>query len=487
MSAGLHAIGAAFAANPLDGVSWTGPQDAWVRMGSPADVHADGRPLLWLGANQIGKSYAQAGKLLHYIRRTGPYAFRRPGPVQVCILSISKEQIVPLMAKIWELLPKQTRSDGSEAPIECPGARFEAGFGFRGKPPRIRFTSGQGKGSLVTFATYKQGSSRIAGATLNALMLDEPPPEALWGEVVLRMLRLAGQIWITMTITPDSPPQEWLKKKVEAGLVRMMQTPMTVENLAPVDGSPPFLTRAAIRKARRETPLAEHPLRFDAAWDGATLGRWLSAWGPACISASPPPGGAKLLVAVDHSTTPGRQVATLVACQPGLPHRPQDAAIWVMDETPPPAQGGEMTTILTAQAIVDMLARNSLKWTDVDLWIGDRAAQMRTQKQMRADNATLRRRIADLLGVEIGRFPRIEVPYKSSGTVSGGFGEMNAKMSAGTWKVHPRCKNFTTAAERWDGKKESPHKDYLDTARYAMETAMGGKAFHRGTATRLLT
>jgi hypothetical protein len=130
----ITAIGAAFQADPLSTLSLTRPQTEWIVANSPADIQADGRPLLWLGANQIGKSFAQAAKLLHYLRASGPYQKRKPGPVKITIVSISKEQIVPLMEKIWDLLPKSENSHGEMTPTECPNARFEPGFGFRGKP-----------------------------------------------------------------------------------------------------------------------------------------------------------------------------------------------------------------------------------------------------------------------------------------------------------------------------------------------------------------
>ena len=474
------AIAAAWARDPLASLSLTGPQDEWVRMGGPLDPDADGRPLLWLGANQIGKSYAQAVKLLHFLRRTGPYATRRPGPVQVTIVSISKEQIVPLMEKLWDLLPKEV-VDGEARPIECPGARFEPGFGFRGKPPRLNFRSGAAAGSLVSFATYKQGSTRIAGATLDVLMLDEPPPESMWSEVVLRMIRKGGQIWISMTITPESPPQEWMRLKVEAGEVRFLHTPMTVAAVRPVDGTPPFLSARQIREARAQCSEAERPLRFDAAWDGAVVERWLSAWGPWCVSDERPPAGARVIVSVDHSTAPGRQVSLLMACLPGPPGRPQDARFWLLDEhSPDPNQPEKTSNREAAQGIVDMLGRQGMTWRHVDVWLGDRAAVQRTDKQVRADNAALRRLIADIVGSNLGTFPRIEVPYKASGTVAAGFGEMNSRMAGGVgWKVSPRCRRFIKSADTWNGQRTAKEKDLLDCARYGMETALGGKGWHK--------
>ena len=453
-------------------------------MGSPADPEADGRPLLWLGANQIGKSYAQAAKLLHYIRRTGPYAFRRPGPVQICIVSISKEQIVPLMAKIWELLPKRAKPHGGEEAIECPEARFGPGFGFRGKPPRLVFTSGQGAGSLVRFATYKQGSGNIAGSTLDVLMLDEPPPEDLWGEVVLRMLRKSGQIWITMTITPDSPPQEWLKAKVEAGVVRSMATPSAREEggkwvpdrdaFRPLDGTPPFISRKSILKAIGETPESERPLRFGAAWDGATTDRWLSAWTTACISDTPIPAGCIGMLSLDHGIRPGKQAAALLA------YHAATARFWLLDEV----AGGDVATSSQQDAanILEMLRRNGITWDAIDFWIGDRSAAA-TRGDARKDNAALRRYIAEELRINVDRFPRIEVPYKSAGTLTSGFRQLNALFASKTFLVHPRCTNFIKACERWNGDKRSGLKDILDAARYGMETCLSGRTRLTATVT----
>lgn len=468
----------AFRSNALHFAVLTEPQAAWARMGSPQDPDHDGSPLLWLGANQIGKSYAQAWKILSFVDGSGPFEGRRPGPVHICIVSISKEQIIPLMQKIWDLLDKRDTPNG-EQPIHAPGARFEPGFGFKGKPPRIVFTSGPGKGSTITFATYKQGSTRIAGATLDLLVLDEPPPESLWGEVVLRLLRNAGQVWITMTITPDSPAQDWLKRKVDDGIVRFMQTELNVAAVTP-QGLPPFLTKRQIKKAWDETPEAERPLRFLAAWTGALVDRWFTAWGPHCVRSDRPMAGAKLLVCIDHSTSIGRQAACLMACAPGAPGRPQDARFWVIDEV----VAGEKPTSTSiqedAQNILAMLKRNGLTWKHVDVWLGDRAAIQTTKQQLRKDNANLRRRLADAANVDLDKFPRIDVPYKAGGTVYQGLSELNARMVAPAplFSVHPRCVGFIEAVQRWNGDKRSRFKDVLDTVRYGLETSLGGKAWH---------
>ena len=469
-TATMSAIDAGLSAGSLDLAALTVPQSDWVSMGSPADPEADGRPLLWLGANQIGKSFAQAAKLLHYIRGTGPYANRQRGPVRVAVISISKEQIEPLMAKIWELLPKAVNAKGDFVAIEAPSLQFEPGFGFRGKPPRIKFTSGAGAGSVVVFATYQQGSARIAGLTANVVLLDEPPPESMWGEVCLRVLRLAGQIWITMTITPDSPPQDWLKAKVDAGHLRFMQTGLTVRNIKP-PGMPPFLSAQRIAAMRAQVSEAERPLRFDAAWEGATVEQWLSAWSGELVGTCRPPAGARLIVSGDHGIRPGRQGAALIAhIQTPTPR------YWLLGEVCcDPSIQKPTTSRQDAENIKAMLDLWGYSWEHIDDWVFDRAADAYRQ-EVKKSNKLLRLHLAAVYKVEQDRFPRIEVPYKAGGSFIQGFSLLNSIFCEHQITVDPRCVGFVRSCQKWNGDKRSPLKDILDSVRYGLESASKTKS-----------
>ena len=439
--------------DPLAYVVLTGPQEAWVRMGSPADPDRDERPLLWRGANQIGKSYAQAAKILHLIRATGPYKGRKPGPVNVLVVSISKEQIEPLMAKLWEMLPKH----------EAPDAEFSPGFGFRGKPPRVLFKDGPGKGSLITFATYSQGSTRIAGATVDVVVLDEPPPEEMWGEVVLRVQRRAGQVWCSMTITPDSPPQDWMRELVEKSVVRELHTPLTQAALTPTNGMPPLMSKRRLAAWAASVPAAEAPLRIGAGWSGAIVDQYLSAWSRDFVQAASLPPNCQGIVSLDHGIRLGRQAATLLAYQHST------SRFWVLDEV----TGGDKATSSRddAEAIAAMLTRQGLDWDHIDLWIGDRSTAS-IARDVRKDNAALRRYLAAHYRVEIDRFPRISVPYKAAGTLHSGYRQVNTLLSEGKILVAPRCVGLIKSFETWNGDKRSPLKDPLDALRYGIESAL---------------
>jgi len=444
----------------------TEPQAAWVRAGSPMDRDADGRPLLWRGGNQIGKSFAQACKILHFVRRSGPYANRRPGPVKILVVSISKEQMIPLMDKLWMLLDKS----------EAPKARYEEEFGFRGKPPRIVFGAGPGKGSTITFATYSQGSTRIAGATVDVVVLDEPPPESMWSEVVARVFRKGGQIWCSFTLTLDSPPVEYLKAEAEKGLVREIKTRLNLDAFRRPNGMPPMMTRRKIEAFIGSLLEVERPLRVDAEWETVSRGRWLTLWGPHCVSDDIPPLGALLVVGTDHGARAGRQASALLAVSQVADALP---SVWVLEEY---VSDGFTTPEMDAAALHAMLGRRGLTWRDVDLWVGDRASGI--VHDVRKSNAILRRALAEQVNCPRDAFPRIEIPYKYRGSATTGLRLLNALMGprpdGAALKCSTNCTQFPAAVKRYDGDRASPDKDIIDAVRYAVEATVRGGSWLAG-------
>ena len=233
--AALDAIEMERKVNPSKFRVVTAAQERWIRMGSPLEPL---QMMIWRGGNQVGKSQGQAMKILSYLRRTGPWSTRPKKPAKILLISTSKEQMIPLMEKLAELLPVN----------ECKFG-FEPGFGFRGKPPRVLFTGGPAKGSILTFATYAQGSTRIAGDTVDVVILDEPPPESMWSEIALRVMRKGGQVWASFTPTPESPPVDYLIDQVKSGQITELQTSLNERNLTPTDPRiPPFLRQEQIQE-----------------------------------------------------------------------------------------------------------------------------------------------------------------------------------------------------------------------------------------------
>ena len=259
--------------------------------------------------------------------------------------------------------------------------------------------------------------------------------------------------------------RSWMKAKVDAGEVRFMRTALSTENVRP-PGMPPFLSRRQIEAIKRQVPIAEHPLRFDAAWEGALVEQWLSAWNNELVSQPRPPAGAKVIVSGDHGIRPGRQSAALIAYT--LTPAPM---FWLLGEVCcDPSNLKATTPREDAQNIKTMLEQNGLSWEHVDFWSFDRAADSHRQ-DVRKDNKRLRNELAAIYGVEQDRFPRIDVPHKSAGSFITGFSALNLIFSNRQIVVSPRCVGFIRSCQRWNGDKRSPLKDILDGVRYGIETA----------------
>lgn len=447
---------AAFAAvDPLAHVCMTAVQRRWIWMGSPEDPEG-GVPLCWRAGNQIGKSWAQAAKIIHYIRKTGPYANRRAGGVNVLIISTSKEQIIPLMAKLDMLMPKAELG---------AGVAFKPGFGFVGKPPRIEWVCGPGQGSLISFATYSQNSTRIAGDTVDVVVLDEPPPESMWSEVVMRIMRRGGQVWASYTPTPESPPVDYLLKMVKDGEVREIQTSLCVEALTPEDTvGPPFLSQAQIDKFLNKLLPVERPMREHGDPNPLPKGRVLTLFGPHCIQRSSPPVGAILAVGIDHANRAGRQAAALVAIVKGK-GRPK---VWILEES---ISNGATTMEEDARQIKAMLDRRGLSWHHIDHWYGDRAA-VSSKTGAQKDNKAMRAHLISEFGLgSRENFPWIIVPHKPPGSVFSGLRLMNSLMAEENCSlfIAPHLEHTIGACKGFEWNPKDPRKDILDAIRYPIQ------------------
>lgn len=441
---------------PAEYEEYTPPQRSWVAMRPDATKSP---AILWRAANRVGKTRGQTKKLVHFIRRTGPYAGRRPGPVRVLVISISKDQMVALHEMIWTLLPKDEID---------PLTEFTPGYGFRGKPPRVSFVAGPGRGSIITFATYAQGSKRIAGFNFDVVLLDEPPPERMWGEVLGRVAHGSpGEVWISFTSTPDSPDLTYLREKVEKGEVREMVTRLTEASVT-LEGGRALLTQKRIDMLAAGWLELERDMRLNGGWEVIVTERVLTNFASSHIRPVTPRVGALLAVGVDQGAGAGKQASALISVDQAEGLAPY---IDILEES---VADGYTTPEADARAVLAMLERRGLHYDDVDVWVGDRASGV-NRFDVRKSNRELLLQLARLLGREPSSMKRIETPRKWGGSVTYGFRLMNAAMGRTDplgqphFRVDARCVKFADAARRWRGAPKDVLKDILDAARYPME------------------
>lgn len=417
------------------------------------------RKLLWRGGNSIGKSYAHAWDLVHFARGTHPWRAVPAGRRKIMVAGYSYAQMDPLLEKLWELLPK--------GEIDPKHYRVE-GQGIKGyKEPVVRFVSGPGAGSTIYLATYEQGAERVMGFQGHRLSLDEPPPEDIYAEAVPRLNFHRGELRITMTPTPASPPLAYMRELVTSGKITEMQTSYCVESTTILGGLIPWSWKTA---DQIEEDLAgyladELPMRRDGAWEAVVVGRWLSLVTAACEVDGDIDRGRRWTIAVgiDHGTRPGRQSASLVLMD-------EDGEVWILDEH---RTGEASSADDDARGILAMLARWGIPWQAVDLWVGDRATSesywgtaKSNQDLQQALAAQLR--LSSRAAADQGL--RIETVKKGANSKRRGVSLINTLAHKRKLRVHKRHAGFWAAVQGWKGDDASPLKDAVDSARYAVMT-----------------
>jgi phage terminase large subunit-like protein len=437
------------------------------------------------GGNQIGKSFAQAVDVVDFVRGVHPVQSHKV-PVKVAVASKSWKQMVPLLAKIWELLPSHEVD---------PAIRFVPGQGIKGyKEPVIPLVDGPGAGSVIYLYTYDAGTQRLAGATFHRAYLDEPPPSSFFGEMLPRLNAFGGHLRCSFTPTPDAPPQDYMRTMVErwedagrpakgcAGGMFEHHVPLSVDATTPRGGllDLPWMTEDDIEQFSASLLEHERGMRVRGDWEPVLSGRWLSAFDKAAsvhgfrLGRLPgPPAGASLFVGVDHGAGIGKQAAALIAVHQVDTLAPR---VWVLDCH---VADGYTTPEQDADAIAEMLTRWGLKYEDVDEWVGDRSTNA-NHFEIRKGNAQLRTFLAARYRLAKGKTKWINTPRKWSGSVRHGFRLLNAIMARRDEKhpelshfvVHPRAQLFATAAQEWSGRKDDAKKDILDAVRYAVERAV---------------
>ena len=426
----------------------------------------DAPSVLLRKGNQIGGTTAKHAEIIHRCRGTHPFKRTHRPPINAIVLSESWEQMGQAggyMQKLWELLPKDEID---------PKVRFEPGRGITGKPPRIVFTSGPGKGSVITFGTYRQGASRVAGSTVHFIDLDEPGPESILHEVMPRLLRHGGHIRIGFTPVLNMPDQRWLRQLVEAGEIGEHNPWLVEKNCWPKGNPGPWLAQADIDRVARAWPEAIRSMRIKGSWDPVLTHKWLTNFDSSRhVRPERPPAGAYLGVGVDHGANAGKQAAVLVAV---VDRGELSPYVFVLDEA---ISDGMSTPDQDARAIHEMLERNGYSWRNVDEWVGDRPTG-ESRYLIKKSNVLLRKHLAYQAKVLVKAFPLLKTPKKWWGSVEHGLHLLNAL--AGDFDedgtnhlfVNPAAERFAEFCDGFAGDRKDPLKDVGDAGRYIIERAI---------------
>lgn len=440
-------------------------------------VVSDPRRLtLWRDGNRLGKSFAAAWEIVQRCRGTHPWLSTHRPPIRVLCVSYSLEQMEPLMAALWALLPKDEID---------PRNGYDPGRGITGKPPRIVFVEGPGRGSIIQFATYKAGAQRVAGGAYHFIVCDEPPTESMYGELKPRILTTRGSFRLFFTPTPDAPDLGWLRDLVDAGVVGEHNYGLEQKHTWPEGAPRPLLYQHEIDEEVATWLEVEREMRLHGAWEPVISGRWLTNFSEANVApfsvADSELAGAFLAVGIDHGAKAGKQAAMLVALKEQGTLEPR---VWWIDEV---QSDGYTDPAQDAAAILGMLRRHGLQYGDVDEWVGDRPTG-ESRYLVNKSNAEIRRELARLVGRPYEELDRIHTPRKFAGSVTFGLRKLNGLFAMRDDKdrarglVHPRCEVFRAFCERFQGDRRDPLKDIGDAGRYPVERNLRARSF--GTPAR---
>lgn len=426
--------------------------------------------------NQLGKTTVALADLLMHALGTHPV---RQGTKhgEYWIVCASWKQSITIQEKLHALLPPDRVK---------PGTVWTKSRGFRGKNPAVEVQHANGEWSLIRFATTRQGTLELAGATLAGVLFDEPPrTEAIWVEVVKRVSASGG--WVACAMTPVGAPVDYIRQLADEGKIEDIHSRLTPEALIPEGALGPLWTSEGERVPRdaqwianeiQVTPEADVDVRVHGEWMTMTAGRYFtifqSAQGPgAHVNTTQPEGVCQLLLGVDHGHRPGKQVAVLMAFRPPTtPH--EEPRLWILDEYV--ATTGLETPTEDARGILAMLARNGLKWHNIDYACGDRVHMAGSAHQK--SNKDLAAKLARELHIPYDRMrPELRTIDKRAHSVELGCRWLwQAMARPGHFNVHPRCTRTIGALDNYLGPKsiDDEHHDPVDAIRYGCRTPILG-------------
>jgi len=441
-------------ADRLAAMDWTRPQ--WAFLTDPS------RFKLLRTGNQLGKSTVGLAECIMHALGTHPHQRIKP-PIEVWIIFESRHQSLPLQEKLWKLLPKDRLAAGQRA--------YDPITGFGHHEPLIEFANG----SRIRMKTNNQDGIGLAGGSPHHILLDEPPKPRVLAECFMRLRATGGTL--SLTLTPINRDCTVLREEVNAGKIADLHFPFTAENLVQVRSGRPLTDDAGIVKdddwVATQRALAmphEAPIVNDGEWDGRAVARLFDAFRADTMVVDHLPARELVLCfGVDHGTQRGNNAAVLVAVDKsrmldGYP------TVYVMDEA---WSDGMTTSEADADAVVGMLRRHGLSWSDVDHAYGDIPAGVRGSAG-RKGNFDLMDAIARKVGKRGRRnlVPQIQIAKRGENagaqSIQRGEGWIHRRMVADAFRAHRRCERVIEAIEKYDGSKDSEHKHILDAVRYSL-------------------
>lgn len=464
--------------------------------GQAAFMDARERRVIWFGHNGGGKTEALCRRLIRVFE----------GRDQICA-GLARALTIVLVVTNYDAASSRDLADqlyaltppGLLAQVEIgengkPASRcspwYGRGKGFRGRPPRVVVQRGPMRGTVLNVTTLGAGALAAAGVTADLILVNEPISRELFTELATRDRAGAlGYLWYVLTPIPGAPDQMWIPDAVKAireagGSISYLQTRLTRDALTFPSGRTleSWEEKTAPRIAAWDP--VERPMRMGESLEPILDGGYFVAvWREALVVDSIPPGLTLYLVgSLDHSLSEGRmRVGVTGFSVQGHAGGRHLVGYDLVDVRATSARIDE-----AADLFLTALEEAGIDLGQIDEWVGDRATSDMRHLVTR-DNRTWRAAVLAALRAP-KRCPRgvaptsvyappslweIRTPGKYSGSSWHNMSQLRSAMAAEPPRLylHRRCSDLAEDFQRWDGRRQSRHKDGLDRIGYAWEAA----------------
>lgn len=455
----LSSISNRASCSPLDFISWLPPQLAF--LSDPSK-----KKLFRAGNQAYGKTTACLAEV--YWRCVGrhPYLKVKKPPIEFYIICVSWAQSVAIQMKFYNLIDKDDLDPKQREPDQKNG--------FGDKNPIVKFKCG----SVVRFRTTHQGAINLAGATIDGALIDEPTDPRTYSELAKRVMRRNGVLLLGMTPINAPEPLDWLQELVAAGEISETWAPLEAKNLIPVgekyplcleDGTP--MDQKWIDEIIKGTLSYEVPVVVHGEWETRVQGRLFTAFAhDKHVVSVAPTGNYKITLGIDYGSADREWAQVVTLCI--VDDSGEFPCVLVYDEW---VSSGSTTIEDVADAVVDMLTRNNIKWRDLECAIGDIPIMAEKKGSYVKSNYQLMNLLAKRLKIPSSKlYPRIlsakQGVRQGPHMVEAGYRFLHENMvRPGHFYVHKRCEHVIESFERFDRNPKSKYKDPIDGVRYALK------------------
>ena len=325
-------------------------------------------------------------------------------------------------------------------------------------------------GHRILFRSGMQDGQAIAGVWADVVVVNEPPLQQRWGEIVRAAALVAGApMLVGFTPVDDhgrSRDLAWFRDDV----VERGSWSEHVITLTPANA--PHRRPEDVERQIADMLPWEVAQRRDAAWEGPAPERTFSAFGPentfdatygdwAALPESPGEGLLRLKLAADHGEKANKEVVILYAThtQTTVAHgrRDDDVRCWVLDCYVSP---GETSIAQDVEGVVQMLARWKLTPDHLDGAVGDTNSSGKGDWTSSTVNEAFSNGFRGL-----GYSLRMVAANKGAGSVGLGVRVINDACARGRFWVASTAAPIRRGLERWSGRNDSL-KDLVDPVRY---------------------